>query len=737
MMSFKRFPHYQQLDSKDCGPTCLQIISRHYGKYFDLDEIRNKCNVSKEGASVYDLCNAGEALGFKTFPVKTSYKKLFSELPLPCIVHWRKKHFIVVYKVTKDKVYASDPAIGLVVLTKKEFVDGWIAHIREPQQWTKGVLILLEPTDKFNNQISTKPNQTSFEILNYLASYMIPYRKQVVQLVTTMFIITLLQAIFPIITQSVIDTGITTKDYGFIKLMLIANVILVISTSAGNWIRQSINMHISQRIKTSLLSNYIMKLLKLPLSFFENKLVGDILQRVMDYERLERFLMNSAFSIFLAVLNLIVFGIILVIYNTMLFWIFLIGSLIYIAWVLLFWNIRKKMDLQYFSLMALNHSHWIEMLTNIQDIKNNNYEQGKRWKWEKVQVKLYHTATKLLNVNQSEMIGSNLINTLRDVALTFYSAILVIDGEMTFGMLIAVQYIIGQLKGPVSEIVNFISSYQIAMISYARMSEVDRIEEEENEEVSSNSFFPTSKTITLNNISFKFQNNGISILSNISLVIPEGKITAIVGASGCGKSTLIKILLRLYKPSYGEMLIGTSNCSNISLREWRNRIGVVTQDNEVFKDSILNNIILGTGKLDKDQFSKTVKIANIDSEIEKLPLGYNTLMGENGRGLSEGQKQRIFIARAIYKNPDYLFFDEATNALDSNNENIVVENLDKEYFGKTVVIAAHRLATIKNADQIIVMKEGKIVEIGSHEFLIDKKGEYLKLFKSQLNEINK
>jgi len=736
-MNFKGFPHFLQLDAKDCGPTCIQIISKHYGKYFDLDGIREKCGVTKEGASVYDLCNAAESLGFKVLPVKTSYKKLLNELPLPCIIHWRKKHFVVLYKIKKDKVYISDPAIGLMTLTKKEFVNGWLAHIREPQQWNKGVLILLEPSEKFNDQVSKTKKESSFDIFNYLISYLKPYKRQVYQMLITMFVLTLLQAVFPIITQAVIDTGIATKDLGFIQLMLIANIVLITCTSAGGWIRQSINMHISQRVKTSLLSGYIMKLLKLPLSFFENKLVGDILQRVMDYERLESFLMNSAFSIFLAILNLAVFGIILIVYDVTLFWIFLLGSLLYVLWVLMFWNIRKKMDLQYFSLMALNHSHWIEMLTNIQDIKNNNYEQGKRWKWEKVQVKLYHVATKLLTVNQSEMVGSNLINTLRDIALTFYSAMLVIEGEMTFGMLIAVQYIIGQLKGPISELVNFISSYQIAMISYSRMSEVDRIEEEEVDDNVIDAFFPESKTLSLKSVSFKFQNNSPYIINNVSLIIPEGKITAIVGASGSGKSTLIKILLRLYKPTFGDLLIGSNNSSTISLKEWRNRIGVVTQENQLFKDTIFNNITLGNDTFDKERFLTAVKVANIDSEIGRLPLGYNTLMGENGRGLSEGQKQRIFIARAIYKNPDYLFFDEATNALDSYNEKLVVEELDKEFKGRTVVIAAHRLATIKNAHQIIVMKDGKIFEIGTHASLVKKKTEYYKLFESQLYEVVK
>ncbi|MGG8496979.1 peptidase domain-containing ABC transporter [Tenacibaculum sp. TC6] len=725
-----------QLDTKDCGPASLQIICRYYGKYFELDEIRKRCETTKEGVSIYDLCKTAESLGFKTLPVKTSYKKLLNEIPLPCIIHWRKSHFIVVYKVTKDKVYVSDPAIGLITYSKQEFVNGWIAHIREKESWRKGVLIALEPTDIFRELKSDRRKSSSADVVKYLIGHLKPYKKQVFQLLATMVVITLLQAIFPIITQSVVDTGISTKDLGFIQLLLIANVILVISTSAGNWIRQSINMHISQRVKVSLLANYIIKLLKLPLKFFENKLIGDILQRAMDYERLENFLMNSAFSIILAILNLFVFGVILIFYDSLLFWIFLIGSLLYIFWVLFFWEIRKKMDIQYFSLMAQNHSHWIEMLGNIQDIKNNNFEQGKRWRWEKVQVKLYKVAVKLLNVNQAEQVGSNLINTLRDVALTFYSAMLVIDGNITFGMLIAVQYIIGQLKGPVSEVVNFISSYQLAMISYLRMAEVDRIEEEETEEIASNTFFPSLNTLTLNNVSYKYHQNGRYVISNVNIKIPEGKITAIVGASGSGKSTLLKIILRLYNPSSGELLIGASNSLNVSLKKWRERIGVVTQESEVFKDTILNNIVLGKGDFNKEHFLKAVQIANIKDEIEKLPLGYNTLMGENGRGLSEGQKQRVLIARAVYKKPEYFFFDEATNSLDAYNEKIVVNNLKEEFKGKTVVTVAHRLGTIKNADQIVVMKDSRVVEIGNHYNLIKRKGEYFNLFESQLTNSN-
>jgi ATP-binding cassette subfamily B protein len=733
-MNFKRFPFYKQLDAKDCGPASLQIVSKYYGKYFNLDFLRDRCGVNKEGTSIHSLCKAAESIGFKTLPVNCSYKQLHQEVPLPCIVHWRKKHFIVVYKVKKNKVYVSDPEIGLITYTKSEFVNGWLAHLREPNAWKKGKLIALEPTDTFKENKNMSEKTSGYNLLSYLLSHLKPYKSQVLQLFLTMLFITLLQSVFPILTQSIVDIGISTKDINFIQVLLLANIVLIISTSIGNWIRSSINTHIASRIKVSLLSNYIIKLLKLPVSFFENKLIGDILQRVMDYERIEAFMLNSAFTIILAILNLTVFSTILIFYEPKLFYIFFIGSALYILWILLFWNIRKKMDFQYYSLIALNHSHWIEMINNIHDIKNNNYEQGKRWKWEKVQVKLYNVSIKLLGINQTEQLGSNLINTLRDVGLTFLSAYLVINGEMTIGMLVAVQFIIGQLKNPINEIVNFIRSYQMAMISYQRMGEVDRIKQEDDILITEETkyFFPKERSIFTENLSFQFGKGSNIVLKNLALFIPEGKITAIVGSSGSGKSTLIKVLSRIYTPTAGKLFVGGQNIENIVLKDWRDKIGVVTQETRLFKDSILNNIVLGQNEFDEERFLKSIKVANIEYEITQLPLGFNTLLGENGIGLSEGQKQRILIARAVYKNPDYFFLDEATNNLDSKNEKIVMKNLMSEFENRTVIIAAHRLGTIMNADQIVVLDKGRIVELGNHIDLIkNKEGVYYSLFKDQ------
>jgi ATP-binding cassette subfamily B protein len=723
-----KFPNYKQLDSKDCGPTCIQIISKYYGKFLSLLDINKYANISKEGLSLYELGLTAERLGLKSLSVKATLYDLQNQIPLPCIALWDRKHFIVVYEINNKYVYVSDPLLGLVKYTKEEFTKGWIET--DNKKIEKGVLLLLEPTDKFN-EIKPSANPSKIYALNYFLSHLKPYRKQALQLLLTMFVLTLVQAVLPFITQSIVDTGITAKDYNFIVLLLIANVVLVISVSLGNWIRQSINIHISSRIKISILSNYIIKLLKLPLAYFENKLVGDIFQRALDYDRMENFIMNSAFSIILAFFNLFVFGIILFIYQPILLFVFLTGAILYVSWTLFFWNVRKKMDFEFFSLKAKNNSHWIEILTHIEEIKNNNYEQGKRWSWEKVQVKLYHINLKILKINQIDSVGSNLISTLTDIALTFLTVYFVIEGEITLGMMIAVQYILGQLKSPLSAIIQFISSYQSAYISFIRINESSTIPDEQIEESIYHRRLPESKSLILKNVYYNYNNSPKYTLNNINLIIPQGKITAIVGASGSGKSTLLKVLSRLYVPTSGDYMIGNLNMSTVDLGIWRDKLGVVNQNSDVFKETIKDNIILGK-EYDIDLFYEVIKTVNLLDEIESLPAGFNTLMGENGRGLSEGQKQRIMIARALYKNPDYLFLDEATNSLDSINESILVNNLNKIFEGKTVVLVAHRLATIKNADTIVVLEKGSIVEMGNEKNLLSKKGYYFRLIQNQM-----
>ncbi|CAH0295611.1 peptidase domain-containing ABC transporter [Chryseobacterium sp. Bi04] len=724
----KKFPNYRQLDSKDCGLACLQITSKFYGKFFSIQDIRDLSSVSKEGLSLYELGLTAERLGLKSLPVKVEFEKLTDNIPLPCVAHWRNNHYVVIYKITTKSVYISDPRLGRVKYSHREFLEGWLNYEKDDAR--KGILLLLEPTDKFN-EIKPSLNPTNVYAFNYFLSHLAPYKTQVFQLLATMFILTLVQSAIPFITQSIVDTGIASKDYSFISMLLIANIVLIVSISIGSWIRQSINIHISSRIKVSILSNFIIKLLKLPVNYFENKSSGDIFQRALDYDRMESFIMNSAFNIILAILNILVFGTILFIYKPTLLFVFLFSGIIYVGWDLFFWNIRKKLDMNYFSLKAKNNNHWMELLTHIQEIKNNNYEQGKRWSWEKVQVKLYYLGIKFLKINQIDTLGANLINTISDVILTFISVYYVIEGEITLGTLIAIQYILGQLRSPLSEITAFISSYQMAYISFIRINDSSNTPDEQIDENVTSRDLPKNGTLILKDIFFKYNNSSNYILNNISLTVPQGKITAIVGASGSGKTTLLKILTRLYSPVSGHFYIGNINMNALDISEWRKKIGVVNQGAEAFKESIKDNIVL-SGEYDQNKLYDALRQVNLLNDINALPSGINSMMGENGRGLSEGQKQRLMIARALYKDPQFLFLDEATNSLDSINENIIVNNLNTSFEGKTVVLIAHRLATIKKADNIVVMNEGQIVEMGDEKQLLNKKGYYYELFKNQM-----
>lgn len=548
-----------------------------------------------------------------------------------------------------------------------------------------------------------------------------------------MLLVTALQGILPFISKAVIDVGIQTHDVDFISIVLVANIAIYLSILLSNMVRDWILLHVTSRVNIAIISDYLIKLMLLPITFFENKMTGDILQRANDHERIRSFIMNNSINMIFSTLTFFVFGIILLIYNTTIFYIFLGGSVLYVIWVIGFLNIRKKLDWEYFDLVAKNQSYWVETIAGIQDIKINNYEKPKRWKWEDIQARLYKLNVRILNIGNIQNLGAQFIDNIKNLSITFYCAIAVIKGEMTFGVMISTQFIIGMLNAPVVQFIQFIVSFQFAKISFLRLNEIHQLKDE-HEDVGSNSIdIPENKNIVINNVAFQYTPTGPIVLRNIHLLIPEKKVTAIVGDSGSGKSTLLKLILRLYKPSFGEILIGSMNVNNISLKQWREKCGAVMQDGKIFNDTILNNIVLDDEKIDYEKLKRALDTANIATEIERLPLGYQTMMGEQGRGLSGGQKQRILIARALYKDPDYLFFDEATNSLDTLNEQKIVEALDNVFKDKTVIVVAHRLSTIRKADQIVVMQNGMIVEIGNHNSLMERKGRYYQLVQSQLD----
>lgn len=726
-MLLKTFPCERQLDMMDCGPACLKIIAKYYGKFYSLQYLRDKCGITKDGISFRDLSYAAENLGFRTLSLKCIMSDLVDKIPLPIIVHWDNSHFIVVYKTTKKFIYVSDPARGYGKYTIDEFSQKWIKPFEG-----KGVLLALEPqVDFYDKQPGER--RVRRKTFNSVLSYFIPYKKSFINLLVVMLLVTILQGLLPFISKAVIDVGIQTKDLDFINLVLGANILIYISILLSNIVRDWILLHVTSRINISLISDYLIKLMRLPITFFETKMIGDILQRAQDHERIRSFIMNNALNMIFSSLTFLVFGVILLTYNTTIFWVFAGGSTLYIIWIMLFLTTRKKLDWEYFELVSKNESYWVETIGNIQEIKINNYETYKRWKWEDIQARLYKVNIRVMGITNLQSTGGQFIESIKNLTIIFFCAASVINGKMTFGTMISTQFIIGMLNAPIQQFIQFIISFQSAQISFLRLNEIHQLEDEHQNVGQDSIILPDTKSLKLQNIAFQYTPSGPFILKGLNLIIPEGKITAIVGDSGCGKSTLLKLLLRLYKPSFGTIQIGNMNVNNIGLKQWRDACGVVMQDGKIFNDTILNNIVLDDEKIDYKKLKMALSIANILTEVEKMPLGYQTVMGEQGRGLSGGQKQRILIARALYKDPEYLFFDEATNSLDTINEQKIVASLNEFFKKKTVIIVAHRLSTIQKANQIVVMQSGSVVEVGDHNTLYEKKGLYYELIQAQLN----
>jgi len=722
----KKFPFEYQLDSMDCGPACLKMICKYFGRYYSLPYLRDLCGITREGISFLDLSYGAEKVGLHTLAIKSDIKMLHEKVPLPCIIHWKNSHFIVVYRTSKQKIFVSDPAKGLLSYSHKEFKEGWYKKGEEV-----GAILAIEPMSDFLRRDTEERTERKKTLGNVLA-YFLPYRKNFITIMVIMLVATALQGLLPFISKAVIDVGIQTHDLNFINLVLVANIIIIISVTLSGAIRDWLLLHITSRVNIALISDYLIKLMQLPVTFFENKMIGDILQRAQDHERIRSFIMNNSLNLIFSSLTFVIFSIILLIYNTTIFIVFLAGSILYIAWILAFLKIRKKLDWEYFALISRNQSYWVETVGAIQDIKINNYEKQKRWKWEDIQAKLYKVNLRVLNVTNMQNMGAQFIQSIKNLFITFHCAGAVINGEITFGVMISTQFIIGMLNTPLTQFIGFIISAQYAKISFLRINEIHQLNNEEDKIVTNNLNIPAHNGLILKNISFQYTPNAPFVLKQINLFIPEGKMTAIVGSSGSGKSTLLKLLLRLYNPSFGEILIGNLNLSNLSLREWRAHCGVVMQDGKIFNDTILNNITLDDEKIDYNRLKKAVQIARIAYEIEQLPQGYQTKIGEVGRGLSGGQKQRLLIARALYKNPSFLFLDEATNALDAINEHKIVQALNHAFEKRTVIVIAHRLSTIMNADQIVVLKDGIIIEIGNHKKLMEKKGHYFDLVNKQM-----
>lgn len=729
-MLLNRFPVEYQMDSQDCGPACLKIIAKHFGKFYSLQSLRDKCGITKEGVSLLDLSTGAESIGLRTLAIKCTIDDVVNSVPFPAIIFWKDSHFVVVYHANKKYIWVSDPAKGRIKYTHEEFKKGWY------QKGAKqGVLLAIEPTAEFKDSKAEREQRKN--TFSSILKYFTPYQRNFTLIFVIMLLVTALQGMLPFISKAVIDVGIKTSDVNFINMVLIGNISILLSVMIFNVIRDWILMHITARVNIALISDYLIKLMKLPVTFFENKLLGDILQRAQDHERIRSFIMNNSLSLIFSILTFVVFSIILLIYNAIIFYIFISGSILYAGWVLLFLNIRKKMDWEYFELLSKNQSYWVETVSSIQDIKIYNYEKHRRWKWEEIQARLYHVNKRVLAITNAQNLGAQFIESIKNMGIVFFCATAVIKGEITFGVMISTQFIIGMLNGPLVQFINFIVSAQYAKISFLRINEIKQLEDEEELlSVGSTTILPENKSLILDNVNFQYTVNSPLVLHNIYLHIPENKVTAIVGGSGCGKSTLLKLLVRLYKPSYGDIKMDKMNVNAINLRQWRGMCGVVMQDGKIFSDTILNNIVLDDEHIDYEQLRKVCRIAQIEDEINAMPKGFETNIGENGRGLSGGQKQRLLIARALYRNPQYLFLDEATNALDTINEKKIVEALNNAFLQRTVIVVAHRLSTIRNADQIVVLDKGYIVEVGNHDSLMERKGHYFQMIASQMPSLD-
>ena len=721
-----------QKDSMQCGIACLQMVCKYFGREYSMNTLSKLCFATTEGVSMLGINEAANILGLHTTCVRAA-TSILSEAHLPCILHWNQNHFVVLYKVKNGKkFYIADPGKGLVTYSLEEFKKHWISTRSNEED--KGIAMFLETTPAFfTYKMEGEENIKEKRSFRFLFGYVKKYRKYFGQIILGLIVGSLLQLVLPFLTQSIVDVGIKNQDIGFVWLILLGQLMLTISRTAIDFIRRWLLLHISLRINISLVSDFFIKLLKLPMSFFDTKLMGDLMQRMNDHSRVNNFLTQQTLNITFAMLTFVVFSVVLFFYNKLVFAIFLLGSVLYGGWMTLFLKRRKVLDYELFEQQAINNNKTYEFITSMQEIKLQDCEQRRRWEWEDTQADLFGVQMKSLKLQQTQEAGSIFINEVKNIIITVVAATAVIHGQMTLGMMLAVQYIIGQLNSPVEQLMNFFYSLQDVKISLERINEIHQMDDENGKEGLKTSIENKNEGIDIKNVMFKYDPHALrKTIDDVNIHIPQGKVTAIVGASGSGKTTLIRLILGYYPVLDGKIAIGNTDINTLNKRWLRRQCGVVMQDGVLFSESIARNIAVDDGDIDKERLLKAAEIACIKDYVMALPLKFNTKIGRDGIGLSQGQKQRILIARAVYKNPDYIFLDEATNSLDANNERSIVENLDKFYRGKTVVIVAHRLSTVKNADQIVVIDHGKVVEVGNHESLTAKRGAYYHLVKNQL-----
>lgn len=720
----KTFPYYKQPDRMDCGPTCLRMVAKYYGRNIRVQTLRKLCEINKDGVSLLGISDAAEKIGFRTVGAKLRSSDLL-DIELPCILHWQQDHFVVLYKTKKDKFYIADPSKGLLVSNEKDFNRHWSG-----KGFDEGIALLMSPTPDFFDQEDENVAPVNF---SFLFRYLTSYKKLIIQLLVGLLVGSLLQLVIPMLTQSIVDIGINTHNVNFIYIVLIAQSALIVGRVSVDFIRSWILLHISSRVNVSILTDFLIKLMKLPMSFFDSKMTGDIMQRMNDQKKIEAFLTGPTLGTLFSLINLVVFSIVLSFYNSTIFIVYSLSSLLYVAWIMAFLKRRRMLNYQSFDIASKNQSGIVQLVSGMQEIKLNNCEKQMRWEWEYIQARLFKFNVKTLKLTQFQQGGSTFINEGTNLAITAICATSVVSGQLTLGGMVAIQYIVGQMNNPIQQLLAFIQGLQDTKISLERLDEIHQMDDEEPATKEFKRHLPGNKSIIFDNLSFRYPGAGNNnVLKKFDLEVPEGKTTAIVGMSGSGKTTVLKLLLRFYEPQKGNISIGDQPLNSIAFKTWRSECGVVMQDGFIFSDTIARNIAVGDHYPDEEKLQHAIKVANLYDLIDKLPMGLDTKIGAEGNGVSQGQRQRILIARAVYKDPAYIFFDEATNSLDANNERVIIENLRQFFKGRTVIIVAHRLSTVSHADNIVVLDRGNIIEQGTHETLTALKGDYYRLVKNQL-----
>lgn len=722
----------------DCGPTCLRMVARYYGRDISLQSLREKSQIGKEGTNLLGVTEAAESIGFRTRAVKLSYSTLTREALLPCILYWNQVHFVVLYRTGRRRVRIADPGIGTMPLSKEEFLQGWICDAPGDGEG-EGVALLLEPTPAFYSAGPVTGSRTMRSAFRYL----FPYKRLLFQLLAGLLAGSLLQLMLPFLTQSVVDVGIHTSDLHFITIVLLAQLALFAGKLGTDVLRSWILLHISTRINITVMAEFLLKLMALPVSFFDSKRTGDILQRMNDRQRIETFLTGSSVNLLFSLANLLIFSVVLAFFNIRIFAVFAVSSACYAAWAAAFLRYRRALDHKHFDVASKEQSALIQLVQGMQEIRLHNMEKPVRRQWEKLQAILFRLSQKGLAIRNWQQSGASFINEGKNILITFLAARAVIEGHMTLGMMLAVAYIVGQLNGPIEQMIGFVQNWQDAKISMERLNEIHHLEDEEPDDASYLQQLPPAVTrqlaggkgpgIGFSSVSFTYPGAGNEpVLRDIDVSIPRGKTTAIVGVSGSGKTTLLKLLLKFYEPQQGRIVLDDTPLARLSHKLWRSHCGVVMQESYIFSDTIERNIAVGVESVDKERLRHAVGVAKMDELIASLPLGFNTKIGAEGTGISMGQKQRILIARAVYRDPAFIFFDEATNSLDAINEKAILHNLESFFTGKTVVVVAHRLSTVKNADQIVVLDQGRVAEKGTHRELVEARGVYYALVRNQL-----